>query len=122
MTPGEYLDRAKEKMGLKSDYALAKRFEVSNGHMPEYRSGKRALSPYLCAKLAITLELDPAEVIADIEAQREKNPKRAEFWRSFRSHARCLVLAACMLASIFSGGLGAVAGGIGGARRPRIAV
>jgi hypothetical protein len=33
--------------------------------------------------LAVTLDLDPASVIADVQAQSEKNPKRAEFWRGF---------------------------------------
>jgi len=34
-------------------------------------------------QIAITLELDPASVIADLESQRDKNPARAAFWRSF---------------------------------------
>jgi anti-sigma-K factor RskA len=55
--------------------------------------------------LAITLELDPAEVVADLEEQREKNPKRKEFWRSFLLRVRTLaVFAVVTLALIFTAG------------------
>jgi len=87
MTPSKYLDQLKAKIGVESDYALAKSLDVRPGHMPELRNGIRALSPYLCTKIAIGLGLDPTSVIADIEEQREKNAKRKEFWRSLRRNS-----------------------------------
>ena len=84
MTPSKYLDQLKAKIGVESDYALAKTLEIPNGYVAEFRTGRRGLSPYLCTRIAIGLGIDPTHVIADIEEQREKNAKRKEFWRSLR--------------------------------------
>lgn len=38
MTPTEYIDAAKEKMGLSSDYELAKRLGIPNANLPGMRA------------------------------------------------------------------------------------
>jgi len=101
MTPAEYLDAAKKAMSIESDGELARRLECPSGHVAEMRNGKRGVPLDVAYKLAITLKLDPAQVVADLEGQREKNEKRRAFWASFTSHARIAMLAAglsCMLA------------------------
>lgn len=104
MKPNEYLDGAKARLKIASDYELAKRFGVRPNHIAEIRSGKRGTPLEVAFKLAITLELDPAEVVADLESQREKNATRQAFWRSFISHARqAAAVTLCMLAVICSG-------------------
>lgn len=71
------------------------------------RNGTRAVPLDIAYKLAITLQLDPAEVVADLEAQREKNPDRAAFWRSFMQRARTVAaMVAFTLALSFSGSYG----------------
>jgi len=120
MKPTEYLDAAKTRLNLKSDYELAKRLECPSGHISEVRSGKRHMPLEVAFRIAITLEIDPAQVVADLEEQREKNPKRQGFWRSFRSHAACAALAlACMLVSLHSATFGSGQGAAGGAFRLR---
>lgn len=115
MTPAEYLDAAKARLNVSSDYALAKRLECLPNHVSEIRSGKRHVPIDMAFRLAITLELDPAQVVADLEEQREKNEKRRGFWRSFTSHARCNVVAVlCMLALIASATFGSVQNPHGG--------
>ena len=101
MTPSEYLDAAKAAMGLQTDYELAQRLDIPRGHVAEMRHGQRAMKAYVAAKIAVTLNLDPAQVIADLEAQREKNPKKRAFWQSFLSRAAMLGLA-CTLGWISS--------------------
>ncbi len=105
MTPQEYLDAAKGRMGITSDYALAQRFEIPRQDVARYRKG-RCPDNYTATKIAITLELDPAQVIADLEAQREKDPRRLDFWRSFLARAAVVATLACTLASNYSDGLG----------------
>lgn len=105
MTPAEYLDAAKGRLCLSSDYELAKRLEINRAHVPEFRSGKRAIPPHLALALAVTLELDPALVVFDLEAQREKNEKRREMYRSFLLRARKLAVLTCTLVSILFAGL-----------------
>lgn len=121
MKPNEYLDAAKARLNVLSDYALAKRMDCPSGHVAEVRSGKRHMPLDMAFRIAITLELDPAQVVADLEEQREKNEKQRGFWRSFTSHARCNVVAVlCMLALIASATFGSVQALSGGANSLRL--
>lgn len=107
MKPNDYFDAAKERLNIDSDYALSKLIGASHKHIPAMRKGERAVPLDVAYKLTITLELDPALVVADLESQREKNEQRRAFWAGFISHARtAAVMLACMLALSFSGGLG----------------
>ncbi len=119
MTPTEYLDTAKAKIGIQSDYELAKRLEIPNANIPGMRRGTRHIPLDVAYKLAIILEIDPAQVVAELEAERETNPARADFWRSFLSRAAVLaVTLACTLAWSFSGTCAAGPGaGLFGSRR-----
>lgn len=114
MTPAEYMDAAKQVMGIKADNELANRFEINRSRVSAYRAGREWPDYYIVTKLAITLNLDPATVLADIESQREKNPKRLEFWRSFLSRAAMLALVASTLALCFSGNFDTGPGLLGG--------
>lgn len=115
MTPSEYLDAAKKTMGIESDNELAKRLETTRQRISGYRSGQQAVKAETAFRLAITLKLDPASVLADLESQQEKNPKRAEFWRSFLSRAALVAVLACTLAwssTVTSGSAAAALGGM----------
>lgn len=114
MNPGEYLDAAKKTMGITSDNELAKRLETTRQRISAYRLGQQSISPETAFKLAITLNLDPALVFADLESQREKNPKRQEFWKSFLSRATLAAVLVCTLAFSSIGISERAAGGIGG--------
>jgi len=103
MKQSEYLDAAKERLNLPSDYALAKRLGVSPQSMTGWKNGSRNIPLDMAYKLAITLEIDPAQVVADLEAQREKSPARKEFWQGFLQRAAMLIaMVACTLALNFS--------------------
>ena len=120
MKASEYLDAAKQRLNIESDYELAKRLEVGNGAISEIRKGTRHVPLEVAYKLAITLELDPAQVVADLESQREKNPKRRGFWEGFiQRAAMLLVVAACTLVWSSSATFGSAAGGAGGLLRRR---
>jgi anti-sigma-K factor RskA len=88
--------------------------------MVAIRNGSRPIPIDMAFKIAITLQLDPAEVVADIEEQREKNPKRRDFWRSFLSRAALVIATvACTLALNFSAISGAGAERLGGSKNRR---
>ena len=103
MKPSAYLDAVKAQLNIESDYELEKRIDVGKGHVNEMRSGKRGVPLATAFKIAITLQLDPAQVVADLAEQHEKNPKRREFWQGFLSRAPMLIaVLACTLVWSFS--------------------
>lgn len=117
MTPSDYLDAAKQAMGIASDYELAKRLDVRRQRISAYRNGTDWPENYLVMKIAIALNLDPVGVLADLESQKEKRPERAAFWKSFLSRAALLAVLACTLAWISTDislpGLARISGGSG---------
>lgn len=117
MKAAELLDAAKQRLLLKSDYALAKAIDINKGWIPAIRRGERAVPLDVAYRLAITLERDPAQVIAELEAEREKNERRAAFWRSFLSRAAQLAGVACTLALLSFGGSGSTQAASGGPER-----
>jgi len=120
MKPNEYLDATKERLNITSDYELAKRLELDRQSIPAIRKGVRAIPLDVAFRIAITLELDPAQVVADLAEQHEKNEKRRGFWRSFTSRAHSsAVTILCTLALILSATCGSVAGLHGGGFRWR---
>lgn len=116
MKPSAYLDAVKAELDIDSDYALAKRLEITRGQIVAIRDGSRPMPLAVAFKVAITLQLDPAMVIADLEEQREKNEKRRGFWRSFLSRAACVIAVACCtlawIPSATSGSAQALLGGL----------
>lgn len=121
MKASTLIDDAKRKLNLISDYGIAKRLKVRNGHIVGYRNGSRHMPLDVVYRLAIILEIDPAQVVAELEAERAKNPETASFWRSFLSRAALLIVtAACTLAWSFSSGhMAAQDAAFSGLRRPR---
>lgn len=121
MKPSAYLDAVKAQLNIDSDYELSKRFQIGNGPLAEMRAGKRAMPLAVAFKIAIALQLDPAQVVADLEEQREKNEEKRAFWRGFLSRAATVaVMLACTLVLSFSATFGAGAVGPFGSnnRRP----
>lgn len=88
MTPSEYLDACKVALTIESDYALAHALGMSRQAITQYRKGQRHPDSYAACKFAITLGIDPATVIADLESQHEKNAGKLKFWRDFVSRAK----------------------------------
>ena len=90
MNTTEYLDAARQKLGNVSDYALAKRWNLTPGQISAFRKARRPLPLHAIYKLAFVLDLEPATVIADLESQSEKDAQTLEFWRWIisRQHQR----------------------------------
>ena len=111
----EYFDAVKQRLSVDSDYELAKRLGVKNGPLCQMRKGERAIPLDVAFKIAITLELDPAVVVADLEAQRERNEERRAFWSGFLSRAAAVAALVCTLALSYSGISAKEAANLGGA-------
>lgn len=75
-----YLNRAKKKLGITTDYQLAKQLGVSRGAVNNYRKKRSTFDEYTAFQIAEILEIDPAIVIANIKAETEKDEFKREFW------------------------------------------
>ena len=84
----ELLLECKIKLGGCTDYKLAQALEINRGIVSDYMNEKRTPDAYAAVRIAGILGRDPAEIIATIEADSEKNPKRREFWRDFLQRAK----------------------------------
>jgi len=95
MTPENYLDECKRKLNMPSDYQLAKKIDWSTGALCDVRKGKRPIPPIIAYKIGEILGIDGGAVMADLEAQQEKDPKKRAYWKSFlnRAAAATLVIA-----------------------------
>lgn len=119
MSPAQYLSACKTKLGHISDYELAKRWQIDDGYMSKIMRGKRPINAHIAFLIAITLERDPALVLAEIEAQQQTG-KAGEFWKSFLLRARATVaVLLCTLAWGLSAGTASDPGGIGGSLKRR---
>ncbi|HSI23794.1 MAG TPA: helix-turn-helix domain-containing protein [Methylophilaceae bacterium] len=80
MEINKLLDDCKEKLGIESDYRLARIVDISDQRLSDYRRGKRIPDAYACSKIAEVLEVDEMKLIAHFEAMSAKIPKIREYW------------------------------------------
>lgn len=93
MTPNEYLDACRQKLGLKSDNALSLQIECTTGLISQIRKGVRSMPSGVAFRIADVLGLAHSVVWADIEAHQEKDPKKRAYWEEFLARAAVFVLA-----------------------------
>lgn len=78
-----YLDDAKKALNIDSDYAMAKWLGCSRMAVSHYRSGKRTIDDYAAVKIAEALHIEPMEIIATANMEREKTDDRKAYWENF---------------------------------------
>ncbi len=81
MKPAEWLDKAKEKEHLTSDYKLAKLIGIESNNITNLRKRNNGMDNYTAIRIAEILEIDKLKVIIDMEFQKAKNKNKKEFWR-----------------------------------------
>lgn len=69
----ELLDMVKEEYKLPSDYALAKKLNITRASISNFRKEKHYPSTSTAYNIAELLLLDPLTVVASIELQRAKH-------------------------------------------------
>lgn len=77
----QYLDQAKERLHLPSDYALSKKLGVTTSAISNYRSGRSRIDDDVALKVAQILGLNPLEVIAAANVERAKTDEMRDMWR-----------------------------------------
>ena len=88
MKTDEFMDEAKNRLNINSDYALAKQLGLSRQAMSQYRAGKRSPDAYTCSRLADVLGINAFDIMIEIEASAEKDETRRAYWLSKAKAAR----------------------------------
>lgn len=87
MKTADFLEMLRHKLGVKTDYALAKALGTSKQSVHKYRKGTTTPDDSTAVKWAILLDMDPLFVLASINAEREKNPAVKEQWERLAENA-----------------------------------
>lgn len=77
----EFLDAVRDAHGLDSDNKLAAFLDMNRGKLSQYRTGSRTLSPPDCRLIADALDVKAAYVLAEIQAERAKDPADQAEWK-----------------------------------------
>jgi transcriptional regulator with XRE-family HTH domain len=77
----DLLDEVREAHGLTSDYALAQLLGVGPAAISNYRRGRSQMSDDMALRVAKLLGRPPAPILAQIAAERAKDPEVAHVWR-----------------------------------------
>lgn len=79
-TTVEYLIAAKAAIGVESDSALGKAIGLHRNAVGQYMNGSRVMDDYTALKVAQILGVDPLEVIAAANHERERSIEKREAW------------------------------------------
>lgn len=82
MTTLDFLDAAKKKLGIESDYALSKALGLTTSAISNYRSGRSRMDAKVALKVAKAAGIDPIVPMAAVEAERAKDPEVRAVWES----------------------------------------
>jgi transcriptional regulator with XRE-family HTH domain len=93
------LDDVKAKLGVTSDYALAKSLGLPKQRICNYYKGERAPDEFACLKIAEALGKPLDTVIATVKAASEKDDTRREAWENYMK--RLGGIAASFLITLF---------------------
>jgi len=75
MKAAAWIDRVKAVHGWESDYRVAKELGLSRSSVSGYRSKTPTLDEETAIKVAAALGVDPAGIIIDQMAERQKSPE-----------------------------------------------
>lgn len=105
MKTDQYLDQAKQASGITSDYGLAKVLGVTRQAVSNWRQARTLPDPLICFRLAELLEINAAQVLADIELERAEHSGRVDHASLWREWVEKLggVAAAVLLGAVLTG-------------------
>lgn len=81
MEATEWLDKAKQKLKLDSDYKLAKVIGIGNGAIANIRKRNAGMDNYVASRLEDILELEKMTIIIDMEIQKAKTEEKRRYWK-----------------------------------------
>lgn len=89
----DYLIEALEKLGEMPDAKKYERLKLHKNTVNQYKRGERIMDDFACIMVANELGIDPLEIIAAANMEREKTQERRDFWADFRKKIGSLAVA-----------------------------
>lgn len=80
MNSYEYIARVKQTKGLETDYQVAKMMGWSKNKVSQYKLGQ-GMDNEAARQVAEILNIPVLEIIADMEAERQKDPAKKKAWK-----------------------------------------
>lgn len=103
MKTADYIAALKEKHQITSDYGVAKLIGETPQKLGNWTSGRDCPGTLACIKIAEKLEVNPVQVLADVELERAEKAgkaKVAEEWKGVLEKLGALVVTMLMGAAI----------------------
>lgn len=97
----ERLLECKVKLGLDTDYKLAKALKINRARIHDYMTGKRHPDAYTAVQIGETLGIHPMQLLAEFEEEAAKTDERRAFWANFTRRIKSGIVG--MLALSFTG-------------------
>lgn len=95
----DYMDAVKSRLHLSSDYKLAQALNARQQNVSAWRVGKTTIGDDLAPRIAELLDMPTEKVLADLHAERERNPALVPVWRAIAAQ---FARVACMLAGLLA--------------------
>ena len=105
-TPNQWLNQVMSRHSLPSDYALAAHLGITRSAVSRYRNDPGAtFDDAVCARIAASLDLDPAHLMACMATMRAKDPALRATWERIAKQfpARAAAVALFVFAWLFGG-------------------
>lgn len=85
MRTTDYLAAVRAKVGARSDYALIPVLGITRQTMTNYRQGRTGFDDRIALRVAELLEIDPARILADMQAERATSEQVRAIWQRIAS-------------------------------------
>jgi ribosome-binding protein aMBF1 (putative translation factor) len=82
MNVPQLMDKAKERAGITSDYALAKTIAASQSKVSSWRTEVNAPDAEGALKLAGLAGIEPVAALAVCELAKTRDPDKTAFWKT----------------------------------------
>lgn len=97
----EYLEEAKNAKGIKSDNAFALSIGITRSSISNLKNNRNVMDDFTCIQIAGILGVNPMEIIAAANYEREKVGERKDFWLNFlQQYTRSTAAGVVLLASL----------------------
>lgn len=96
----KYLEDVKNKFGLKTNVALAKKLGLSEAAVSHYMKQNRVMEEETCLTVALLLDINPVEILMAAGMDRAEKTGQKSLWSVFSERMAATAASALLLTSV----------------------